>query len=156
MSQQPQATACMCNYSHSRGRVSERFHSADLSCSILIRGVLLQMIISASLQHPCTNLSPFSYRTREEIQEVRGKSDPISMLKDRMLSNNMASVEELKVRLYGDASVECSREAENIHTYIKYTYNIHTYVSSFKENVATFDSFFFLNWKHECTDCTHV
>lgn len=53
--------------------------------------------ISASLQHPCTNLSPFSYRTREEIQEVRGKSDPISMLKDRMLSNNMASIEELKV-----------------------------------------------------------
>ncbi|KAA8586998.1 hypothetical protein FQN60_000834 [Etheostoma spectabile] len=37
-----------------------------------------------------------SYRTREEIQEVRGKSDPISMLKDRMLSNNMASIEELK------------------------------------------------------------
>uniref|UniRef100_A0AAQ4RJD9 Pyruvate dehydrogenase E1 component subunit alpha, testis-specific form, mitochondrial n=1 Tax=Gasterosteus aculeatus aculeatus TaxID=481459 RepID=A0AAQ4RJD9_GASAC len=37
-----------------------------------------------------------SYRTREEIQEVRGKSDPISLLKDRMLSNNMASVEELK------------------------------------------------------------
>lgn len=56
------------------------------------------MIISASLQHPCTYLSLFSYRTREEIQEVRGKSDPISMLKDRMLSNNMASVEELKVR----------------------------------------------------------
>ncbi|XP_056313684.1 pyruvate dehydrogenase E1 component subunit alpha, somatic form, mitochondrial-like [Danio aesculapii] len=41
-----------------------------------------------------------SYRTREEIQEVRSKSDPISMLKDRMLSNNMASVEELKVRLH--------------------------------------------------------
>lgn len=39
----------------------------------------------------------FSYRTREEIQEVRSKSDPISLLKDRLLSNNMASVEELKV-----------------------------------------------------------
>uniref|UniRef100_A0A665WFA9 Pyruvate dehydrogenase E1 component subunit alpha, mitochondrial-like n=1 Tax=Echeneis naucrates TaxID=173247 RepID=A0A665WFA9_ECHNA len=37
-----------------------------------------------------------SYRTREEIQEVRSKSDPISLLKDRMLSSNMASVEELK------------------------------------------------------------
>lgn len=80
------------------------FHSADPSCSPLIQGVLLKMIISASLQHPCTNLSLFSYRTREEIQEVRGKSDPISMLKDRMLSNNMASVEELKVKLFG---VEC-------------------------------------------------
>uniref|UniRef100_A0A8D0AW12 Pyruvate dehydrogenase E1 subunit alpha 1b n=1 Tax=Sander lucioperca TaxID=283035 RepID=A0A8D0AW12_SANLU len=37
-----------------------------------------------------------SYRTREEIQEVRSKSDPITMLKERMLSNNMASVEEFK------------------------------------------------------------
>lgn len=37
-----------------------------------------------------------SYRTREEIQEVRSKSDPISLLKERMLSSNMASVEELK------------------------------------------------------------
>lgn len=39
-----------------------------------------------------------SYRTREEIQEVRSKSDPISMLKERMLANNMASAEEFKVR----------------------------------------------------------
>uniref|UniRef100_A0A8C7LKU2 Pyruvate dehydrogenase E1 component subunit alpha, testis-specific form, mitochondrial n=1 Tax=Oncorhynchus kisutch TaxID=8019 RepID=A0A8C7LKU2_ONCKI len=37
-----------------------------------------------------------SYRSREEIQEVRSKSDPITMLKERMLSNNMASVEEIK------------------------------------------------------------
>lgn len=38
-----------------------------------------------------------SYRTREEIQEVRSKSDPITLLKDRMVNNNLASVEELKV-----------------------------------------------------------
>ena len=38
-----------------------------------------------------------SYRTREEIQEVRSKSDPISMLRDRMLSNKMAAMEEFKV-----------------------------------------------------------
>ncbi|CAB1349880.1 unnamed protein product [Coregonus sp. 'balchen'] len=37
-----------------------------------------------------------SYRSREEIQEVRSKSDPITMLKERMLSNNMACVEEIK------------------------------------------------------------
>lgn len=84
--------------------ISEKreFCTAGLSFSSCILGKLppkkLSCII-ASLQHPCTNLSPFSYRTREEIQEVRGKSDPISMLKDRMLSNNMASVEELKVLL---------------------------------------------------------
>ncbi|XP_038563793.1 pyruvate dehydrogenase E1 subunit alpha 1a [Micropterus salmoides] len=49
-----------------------------------------------------------SYRTREEIQEVRGKSDPISLLKDRMLSNNMASVEELK-----EIDVEVRKEIED-------------------------------------------
>ncbi|XP_054621282.1 pyruvate dehydrogenase E1 subunit alpha 1b [Dunckerocampus dactyliophorus] len=37
-----------------------------------------------------------SYRTRDEIQEVRLKNDPISVLKGRMLDNNMASAEELK------------------------------------------------------------
>ena len=42
-----------------------------------------------------------SYRTREEIQEVRSKSDPISMLKDRMLSNKMAAMEEFKVQPSG-------------------------------------------------------
>lgn len=69
-----------------------------LQVQVVILGFGLSRFVSASLQHPCTNLSPFSYRTRDEIQEVRGKSDPISMLKDRMLSNNMASVEELKVK----------------------------------------------------------
>ena len=43
-----------------------------------------------------------SYRTREEIQEVRSKSDPITLLKDRMINNNVASVEELKVWLLVD------------------------------------------------------
>ncbi|KAM9332202.1 pyruvate dehydrogenase E1 subunit alpha 1a [Pholidichthys leucotaenia] len=49
-----------------------------------------------------------SYRTREEIQEVRSKSDPISLLKDRMLNNNMASVEELK-----EIDVEVRKEIED-------------------------------------------
>uniref|UniRef100_A0A4W5MVS3 Dehydrogenase E1 component domain-containing protein n=1 Tax=Hucho hucho TaxID=62062 RepID=A0A4W5MVS3_9TELE len=39
-----------------------------------------------------------SNHTCEEIQEVRSKSDPITMLKECMLSNNMASVKELKIR----------------------------------------------------------
>lgn len=87
---------CMCNYIICQKRA---FCTAGLSCSMWIWSKVHKNIscIIASLQHPYTNLSPFSYRTREEIQEVRGKSDPISMLKDRMLSNNMASVEELKV-----------------------------------------------------------
>uniref|UniRef100_A0A665V3C9 Pyruvate dehydrogenase E1 component subunit alpha, mitochondrial-like n=1 Tax=Echeneis naucrates TaxID=173247 RepID=A0A665V3C9_ECHNA len=49
-----------------------------------------------------------SYRTREEVQEVRSKSDPISNLKDRMLSNNMASVEELK-----EIDVDVRKEIED-------------------------------------------
>lgn len=75
-----------------------RWRRVALQVQVVRLGFGLSRSVSASLQHPCTNLSPFSYRTRDEIQEVRGKSDPISMLKDRMLSNNMASVEELKVK----------------------------------------------------------
>lgn len=37
-----------------------------------------------------------SYRTREEIQNIRSKSDPIMLLKDKMLNNNLSSIEELK------------------------------------------------------------
>lgn len=48
--------------------------------------------------HVFACLAP-SYRTREEIQEVRSKSDPITLLKDRMVNNNLASIEELKVWL---------------------------------------------------------
>lgn len=54
---------------------------------------------SAALPDSCRLVTFCSYRTREEIQEVRSKSDPISMLKERMLGANMASVEEFKVRV---------------------------------------------------------
>ncbi|XP_006874748.1 PREDICTED: pyruvate dehydrogenase E1 component subunit alpha, somatic form, mitochondrial-like [Chrysochloris asiatica] len=37
-----------------------------------------------------------SYRSREEIQDVRRKSDPIMLLKDRMVNNELASVDEFK------------------------------------------------------------
>ncbi|CAJ0962583.1 unnamed protein product [Ranitomeya imitator] len=47
------------------------------------------------------------YRTREEIQEVRSKSDPITLLKDRMLNNNLSNVEELK-----EIDVEVRKEIE--------------------------------------------
>uniref|UniRef100_A0A8C6PP72 Pyruvate dehydrogenase E1 component subunit alpha n=1 Tax=Nothobranchius furzeri TaxID=105023 RepID=A0A8C6PP72_NOTFU len=49
-----------------------------------------------------------SYRTREEIQEVRSKSDPISLLRERMLSNNMASAEEFK-----EMDVEIRKEVDD-------------------------------------------
>ncbi|XP_077858691.1 pyruvate dehydrogenase E1 component subunit alpha, testis-specific form, mitochondrial isoform X2 [Macaca mulatta] len=37
-----------------------------------------------------------SYRTRDEIQEVRSKRDPIMILQDRMVNSKLATVEELK------------------------------------------------------------
>ncbi|XP_040823083.1 pyruvate dehydrogenase E1 component subunit alpha, testis-specific form, mitochondrial [Ochotona curzoniae] len=37
-----------------------------------------------------------SYRTREEIQKVRKKSDPIMLLQERMVNSKLASIEELK------------------------------------------------------------
>lgn len=78
--------------------IATRWRRFAPQVQVVTLGFGLSRSVSASLQHPRTNLSLFSYRTRDEIQEVRGKSDPISMLKDRMLSNNMASVEELKVK----------------------------------------------------------
>ena len=38
-----------------------------------------------------------TYRTREEIQNMRSKNDPITGLKQRMISKNIATEEELKV-----------------------------------------------------------
>lgn len=38
-----------------------------------------------------------SYRTRDEIQEVRQTRDPLTSFKERLLSSNLATAEELKV-----------------------------------------------------------
>lgn len=38
----------------------------------------------------------FSYRTREEIQEVRKSRDPITSFKDKILTADLATEEELK------------------------------------------------------------
>uniref|UniRef100_A0A3B3CJI9 Pyruvate dehydrogenase E1 component subunit alpha n=1 Tax=Oryzias melastigma TaxID=30732 RepID=A0A3B3CJI9_ORYME len=56
-----------------------------------------------------------SYRTREEIQEVRSKSDPISMLKERMLANNMASAEEFKVRKHPPFTLRVCRSFDTMN-----------------------------------------
>ncbi|XP_003410493.1 pyruvate dehydrogenase E1 component subunit alpha, testis-specific form, mitochondrial isoform X1 [Loxodonta africana] len=37
-----------------------------------------------------------SYRSRQEIQDVRSKSDPIMLLKDKMVNSKLATVEEFK------------------------------------------------------------
>lgn len=38
-----------------------------------------------------------SYRTRDEIQTVRMTRDPITSLKEKILSTNLATVDDLKV-----------------------------------------------------------
>nr|XP_004661599.1 pyruvate dehydrogenase E1 component subunit alpha, testis-specific form, mitochondrial [Jaculus jaculus] len=37
-----------------------------------------------------------TYRTREEVHDMRSKSDPIMLLQEKMISNNLSAVEELK------------------------------------------------------------
>ncbi|XP_008052130.1 pyruvate dehydrogenase E1 component subunit alpha, testis-specific form, mitochondrial isoform X2 [Carlito syrichta] len=49
-----------------------------------------------------------SYRTREEIQDVRSKSDPIKLLKDKMINSKLACVEELK-----EIEVEVRKEIDD-------------------------------------------
>ncbi|TWW74773.1 Pyruvate dehydrogenase E1 component subunit alpha, somatic form, mitochondrial [Takifugu flavidus] len=83
--------------------------SLQLSTAGLARQGPILMELQTYRYHGHSMSDPgVSYRTRDEIQEVRGKSDPISMLKDRMLSNNMASVEELK-----EIDVEVRKEIED-------------------------------------------
>lgn len=38
-----------------------------------------------------------SYRTRDEIQEIRQKRDPITGFKERIISSNLATAAEIKV-----------------------------------------------------------
>ncbi|XP_027973622.1 pyruvate dehydrogenase E1 component subunit alpha, testis-specific form, mitochondrial isoform X1 [Eumetopias jubatus] len=49
-----------------------------------------------------------SYRTRQEIQNVRSKSDPIMLLKDRMVNSKLATVEEFK-----EIDVEVRKEIDD-------------------------------------------
>ncbi|XP_054447518.1 pyruvate dehydrogenase E1 component subunit alpha, testis-specific form, mitochondrial isoform X2 [Pteronotus mesoamericanus] len=49
-----------------------------------------------------------SYRTREEVQNVRSKKDPVMLLRDRMVNSRLASVEELK-----EIDVEVRKEIDD-------------------------------------------
>ena len=44
-----------------------------------------------------SNVMFCSYRTREEIQEVRTKRDPITGFKDRVIGCGLMTAEEIKV-----------------------------------------------------------
>ncbi|XP_066136848.1 pyruvate dehydrogenase E1 component subunit alpha, testis-specific form, mitochondrial [Saccopteryx bilineata] len=49
-----------------------------------------------------------TYRSREEIQNVRSKNDPIMLLRNRMVNSKLASVEEFK-----EIDVEVKKEIED-------------------------------------------
>jgi pyruvate dehydrogenase E1 component alpha subunit len=40
-----------------------------------------------------------SYRTRDEIQEVRQTRDPITSFKEKIITANLVTADELKVKL---------------------------------------------------------
>lgn len=48
-----------------------------------------------------------SYRTRDEIAEVRQRRDPITSFKDKLITSNLASAEELK-----DIETDCRKEVD--------------------------------------------
>ena len=60
--------------------------------------------ITLSPQHPQPAVQltfpPFSYRTRDEVQEVRKTKDPITQLKSFILEGELATAAELKVSLF--------------------------------------------------------
>jgi pyruvate dehydrogenase E1 component subunit alpha len=60
-----------------------------------------------------------SYRTREEIQEVRASRDPITSFKDKILSSDLVTSEELKaidaeIKKVVDDGVKSAREDPEI------------------------------------------
>lgn len=55
-----------------------------------------------------------SYRTRDEIQEVRQRRDPITSFKDKLITANLASAEELK-----DIETDARKEVDEAVTFAK-------------------------------------
>ncbi|XP_048652331.1 pyruvate dehydrogenase E1 component subunit alpha, somatic form, mitochondrial [Marmota marmota marmota] len=94
------------------GKLCSSHSNISVDVSLPLRNVLrlhLAICPTGTVLTPITVfLSSYSYRTREEIQEVRSKSDPIMLLKDRMVNSNLASVEELK-----EIDVEVRKEIED-------------------------------------------
>lgn len=67
-----------------------------------------------------------SYRTRDEIQEVRQRRDPITSFKDRLITGNLATNEELRnieneVRIAVDEAVNLARTDSEISVDELYT-----------------------------------
>ncbi|CAH1799842.1 unnamed protein product [Owenia fusiformis] len=76
-----------------------------------------------------------SYRSRDEVQEVRQKRDPIMLFKEKILTSNLATADEIKavdkqVRKEVDSAVERSRNDPEIELEALYE---HVYVDQAKD-----------------------
>ena len=68
-----------------------------------------------------------SYRTRDEIQEIRQKRDPITGFKERIISSNLATAAEIKVG--AQTPFTCSKSTvetpekcvKSVHNFTKFT-----------------------------------
>ena len=60
------------------------------------KGPILMELLAYRYHGHSMSDSGISYRTREEVQNLRSKSHPIMLLKGKMLNNKLASIEELK------------------------------------------------------------
>jgi len=58
--------------------------------------ILLEMVTYRYSGHSMSDPGT-TYRTREEIQTVRMTRDPITSFKEKMISTNLATVDDLKV-----------------------------------------------------------
>lgn len=57
------------------------------------------------LHHVILYIFPLSYRTREEIEEVRRTRDPINNFKKRLIQAGLATEEELEVGVVNNVFV---------------------------------------------------
>lgn len=52
-----------------------------------------------------------SYRTRDEIQEVRQTRDPVTSFKEKIISTNLVSADEIKVLRFTKFFLKCFRNS---------------------------------------------
>ncbi|KJE91313.1 pyruvate dehydrogenase E1 alpha 1 [Capsaspora owczarzaki ATCC 30864] len=91
-----------------------------------------------------------SYRSREEIQQMRSNNDPINNVKNRLLSTNLATAEELKeidqaVRKEVDEAVEFAKEDAELPVEEAYT---DVYKDTVPEAIRGCDPFTWAHPKH--------
>merc|ERR1712244_19858 len=76
--------------------VREAIRYAIDYCSVQKKGPLVYEITTYRYHGHSMSDPGTSYRTREEVQEVRAKQDPIGLLKEKLIGSGLSDAEELK------------------------------------------------------------